>query len=145
MKLFEEFEEDLYFYSAKILKDISNNLKKWFKKGMLSSEDNVRALYFESMDKGLNPYTMVTFEVDKYRYDAYYLIVLEELLNLEDVKKSDDLNITLKIKVYNENSDLLTTHQEDITLKDANEDFFLSQLSSVKDEIEDLANEDEDE
>lgn len=145
MKLFEEFKEDLYFYITKMLKDISNDLKKWFKEGMLASEENVQELYFETMDKGLNPYTMVTFEVDGYRYDAYFLIVTEELLDLEDMANVEDLSVTVKIKVYGKDSDFLTTAQEDIAYKDLNEDFLLSQLSTLKDEIEGISNDEENE
>lgn len=145
MRLFEEFKEDLYFYITKMLKDISNNLKKWFNEGMLASEDNVQALYFETTDKGLNPFTMVTFQVDKYRYDAYFLIVTEELLDLEEMSETEDLNITVKIKVYGNDSDLLTTTQEDIAYKDLNEDYLLTRLSDLKDEIEGIEGENEEE
>jgi len=141
MKLFEEFKEDLYFYIAKMMKDISNDLKKWFNEGMLSSEENVKALYFETMDRGLNPYTMVTFEVDEYRYDAYFLIVTEELLDLEEMTDADDLMVTVRIKVYDKESELLTTSQEDVEYKDLNEDFLLTQLSTIKDEIEGIETE----
>jgi hypothetical protein len=145
MKLFEEFKEDLYFYISKMLKDISNDLKKWFNEGMLSSEDNVQALYFETTDKGLNPFTMVTFEVDQYRYDAYFLVVTEEVLDLEEMSNPDELSITVKIKVYGKESEHLTTSQEDITYKDLNEDYLLSRLSDLKDEIEGIEGEDENE
>jgi len=143
MKLFEEFKEDLYFYITKMLKDISNDLKKWFNEGMLSAEENVNALYFEKMDKGLNPYTMVTFEVDEYRYDAYFLITTEDLLDLEEISNTDDLAVTVRIKVYGNDSDLLTTSQEDIAYKDLNEDFLLSELAKLKDEIEGIESEEE--
>jgi hypothetical protein len=145
MKLFEEFKEDLYFYISKMLKDISNDLKKWFNEGMLSSEDNVQALYFETTDKGLNPFTMVTFEVDQYRYDAYFLVVTEEVLDLEEMSNPDELSITVKIKVYGKESEHLTTSQEDIIYKDLNEDYLLSRLSDLKDEIEGIEGEDENE
>lgn len=142
MKLFEEFKEDLYFYSSKMLKNISNDLKKWFKSGMISSEENVEALYFETMDKGLNPYTMVTFEVDSNRFDGYFLLVTEEILDLEDMNKAGTLNITVRIKAYGSESELLTTTEEDIEYKDINEDYFLSRLSELKDEIEELKDND---
>jgi len=144
MKLFEEFKEDLYFYVSKILKDISNDLKKWFNTGMLSAEENVQPLYFETSDKGLNPYSMVTFEVDEYRYDAYFLIVTEDILELEDMADCDELSVTVRIKVYGkEDSDLLTTTQEDVIYKDLSEDYFLTRLSELKDEIEGVENADE--
>lgn len=138
MKLFEEFKEDLYFYIANVLKDISNDLKKWFNKGMLSSEENVQALYFEIMDKGLNPYTMVTFEVDGDRYDAYFLISTEDVLDLDKMSNMDKLNVTVNIKAYDGESELLTTIQEDFKYEDFNEDYLLVKLSEIRDKIEDL-------
>jgi len=89
----------------------------------------------------LNPYTMVTFEVDEYRYDAYFLIVTEELLDLEEMTDADDLMVTVRIKVYDKESELLTTSQEDVEYKDLNEDFLLTQLSTIKDEIEGIETE----
>lgn len=143
MKLFEEFKEDLYFYIKKMLNDIIKDSKKWFKTGMLSSEGNVEALYFEVNAKGMNPNSKIVFEVDKYRYDALFLVVTEEVLDLEDQSKIDEVNVTLKLKAYDEESEYLTEIEEDVLYKDLNEDYFLTKISEIKDEIDDIKENDD--
>lgn len=136
MKLFEEFKEDIYFYMTKLLKELLSNLKKWFNEGMLSSEEGLVPLYFEVMDKGLNPYTLVTFESNQKRYDIYFFASLEELLDLADMSNYAELEIKIDFKIFDENSDLLTTKTVKMLYQDLNEDNFLASLAELKDQLE---------
>jgi len=137
--LSEKYQEDPEYRIRRFFEELEKNIKFWFSEGSLSIDTELYDIDIETTNN-IEKYLKFDFQDVNFYYQVIFVVTLQEV----EEEVLDECHI--KLKRYDiETGDLLREVDEDIDIKDLNEDTVLELFAKMDEVSDSIMGEEEDE
>jgi hypothetical protein len=135
----EKYQEDPEYRIRRFFDELEKNIKFWFDEGSLSIDTELYDINIETTNN-IEKYLKFDFQDESFYYQVIFVITLQEV----EEDTLDECHI--KLKRYDiETSDLLREVDEDVDIKDLNENTILELIAKMDEVSDSMLGDDEDE
>jgi hypothetical protein len=135
----EKYQDDPEYRIRRFFDELEKNIKFWFDEGSLSIDTELYDINIETTNN-IEKYLKFDFQDESFYYQVIFVITLQEV----EEDTLDECHI--KLKRYDiETSDLLREVDEDVDIKDLNENTILELIAKMDEVSDSMLGDDEDE
>jgi hypothetical protein len=135
----EKYQEDPEYRIRRFFDELEKNIKFWFDEGSLSIDTELYDINIETTNN-IEKYLKFDFQDESFYYQVIFVITLQEV----EEDTLDECHI--KLKRYDiETSNLLREVDEDVDIKDLNENTILELIAKMDEVSDSMLGDDEDE